>query len=62
MSELDIPEFIEKNKQFINNNKYGYDYWIWKPKIMLDMLFKYKSLNACYAGLLIIKKIKNQLI
>ena len=38
LTEHDIPEYIEKHKQFINDNKYGYGLWIWKPKIILDTL------------------------
>ena len=37
-NENDIPEFIKKHETFINNNKPGYGFWIWKPKIILDTL------------------------
>ena len=38
ISELDIPEFLEKHFHFINSNKIGFGCWIWKPKIILDKL------------------------
>jgi hypothetical protein len=38
LSELDIPEFLEKHSNFINSNHHGFGRWIWKPKIILDKL------------------------
>jgi hypothetical protein len=40
LTENDIPEYIEKHKLFIQENKVGYGLWIWKPKIILDTLNK----------------------
>lgn len=37
-NENNIVEFITKHRKFINNNKYGYGMWIWKPKIIFDVL------------------------
>jgi len=39
-SEVDIPEFINKHSDFINNNPHGYGRFIWKPKIILDTLLE----------------------
>ena len=39
-SEKDIPEFIKKHREFINSNKQGFGFWIWKPKVILDVLNK----------------------
>ena len=39
-TEHDIPEFIEKHRDFINNNPKGYGLFIWQPKIILDALEK----------------------
>lgn len=36
-NENNIPEFIYKHKHFIYNN-YGFGMWIWKPKIIYDVL------------------------
>ena len=44
MNEHDIPEFVEKHKEFIDSNSHGYGLWIWKPKIILDTL---KSIAPC---------------
>lgn len=33
-------DFFEKHKTFINSNKRGYGYWIWKPQIILQTLEK----------------------
>ena len=38
LSELDIPQFINKHQDFIKKHKYGYGFWIWKPKIILKTL------------------------
>jgi hypothetical protein len=54
LNELDIPEFIEKHRDFINNNQPGFGFWIWKPKIILDTLHKMKDndiLVYCDAGI-----------
>ena len=40
MNETHIPEYIEKHSEFIKSNPPGYGRWIWKPKIILDTLFK----------------------
>jgi hypothetical protein len=40
MSEHNIPEYIEKHRNFINQHRYGYGSFIWKPKIIFDMLHK----------------------
>jgi hypothetical protein len=42
-TEKDIPEFIEKHRNFINQYKQGYGLWIWKPKIILDTLLDMKD-------------------
>lgn len=39
-TEKDIPEFIEKHRDFIKSNKQGFGLWIWKPKIILNILNK----------------------
>tara|TARA_R110001606_G_C15250070_1_gene637274 strand:- start:88 stop:1005 length:918 start_codon:yes stop_codon:yes gene_type:complete len=33
-----IKDFIDKHKDFINNNPRGFGYWIWKPFILLNQL------------------------
>lgn len=43
LTEQDIPEYINKHKQFIINNPPGYGRWIWKPKIIYDKLLKMKE-------------------
>jgi hypothetical protein len=53
LTENDIPEYIEKHKLFIEENKVGYGLWIWKPKIILDTLNKINDndiLIYCDAG------------
>jgi len=37
-NENSIPDFINKHKEFINNNPAGYGNFIWKPKIIFDTL------------------------
>jgi hypothetical protein len=40
-TEKDFPEYINKHSAFIQSNKRGYGYWIWKPycvKYVLDKL------------------------
>jgi hypothetical protein len=32
---------INLHNQFINKNKRGYGYWLWKPLVILDMMNKY---------------------
>lgn len=54
MTELDIPDFVNKHKKFIDMNKAGYGLWIWKPKIILDTLSKLEEndlLIYCDAGI-----------
>lgn len=54
MTELDIPDYIRKHEQFINDNKPGYGYWIWKPKVILDALLSLNEndiLVYCDAGM-----------
>jgi hypothetical protein len=33
-----IKDFLNKHKDFINNNPRGFGYWIWKPFILLNQL------------------------
>lgn len=40
LNENNIKEYINKHKEFIENNNIGYGLWIWKPKIILDTLNK----------------------
>lgn len=52
-TEKDIPNFINKHKNFIKRNKPGYGFWIWKPKIILDTLMELNDndiLIYCDAG------------
>lgn len=52
-NEHDISDFLEKHRNFIMNHKYGFGYYIWKPKIILDTLLKMKEndiLLYCDAG------------
>jgi hypothetical protein len=54
MNEYSIPEFIEKHRGFIEENKHGYGIWIWKPKIILDTLLAMDDgdiLIYCDAGM-----------
>jgi hypothetical protein len=54
LTEKDIPEFIEKHKEFIDCYNHGYGLWIWKPKIILDTLNKMNEndiLLYCDAGM-----------
>lgn len=37
-SENDIPDFVEKHKEFIKNNPHGFGAYIWKPKVIYDVL------------------------
>lgn len=65
LSELDIPGFIKKHLQFINDNKPGYGYWIWKPKIILDTLLKLDETDIliyCDAGMWLNCQGKDRLI
>ena len=53
-TENDISDFINKHIDFINNHPYGYGYYIWKPKIILDTLDKINHndiLIYCDAGM-----------
>lgn len=46
-NEKDLdPEFWNKHKDFIENNKRGYGYWIWKPYIIEMALLKIPE--GCY--------------
>ena len=52
-NEYDIPEFVEKHRDFIAANPRGYGNWIWKPKIILNSLLSIKDgdiLIYCDAG------------
>jgi len=54
LNENDIQEFIEKHKNFINNNPYGFGLFIWKPKVIYDTLLKLNDndiLIYCDAGI-----------
>ena len=54
MNEYSIPEYIEKHKDFINNNAHGYGMWIWKPKIIYEKLKSIKDgeiVIYCDAGM-----------
>jgi hypothetical protein len=33
-----FPEFFEEHSSFIENNKRGYGYWIWKPYLILKLM------------------------
>ncbi|AYV75178.1 MAG: hypothetical protein Terrestrivirus1_52 [Terrestrivirus sp.] len=37
-NENDIEDKIKEHKSFIENNKRGYGYWIWKPRAILKVL------------------------
>lgn len=53
LSELDIPQFIEKHRHFIQSNG-GFGCFIWKPKIILDKLNSIEDgdiLIYCDAGI-----------
>ena len=54
LTEHDIPEFIEKHKEFIEQKPRGYGNWIWKPKVILDTLLSVKPNDIvlyCDAGM-----------
>ena len=54
LNENDIPDFIERHKEYINYYKTGFGTWIWKPKIILDTLNKMDDndiLLYCDAGM-----------
>lgn len=54
VTELDIPEFIEKHQDFIKEHSRGYGLWIWKPKVILDKLLSVKDndfIVYCDAGM-----------
>lgn len=36
--EDNFPEFLEKNLEFIKNNRRGFGYWIWKPYLILRLM------------------------
>jgi hypothetical protein len=53
LNENDITDYIEKHKNFINTNKFGFGLFIWKPKIIYDTLLKLNDndlLVYCDAG------------
>lgn len=61
-TEKDIPEYIEKHKEIIKD-KTGYGLWIWKPKIIMDLLNKMKYNDILVysdAGMYINKKGKER--
>jgi hypothetical protein len=63
-TENDIQEFIDKHKEFINTHPEGYGYYIWKPKVILDILNKmndYDILVYCDAGVYLNKNGINRL-
>lgn len=63
MNEDNIQDFIEKHKQFINTNKAGFGFWIWKPKIIYDILHNLPDneiLIYCDAGIYINKNGKER--
>lgn len=54
LTEHDIPEFIEKHKQFFDENQRGFGCWLWKPRIILDRLLDMEDnelLVYCDAGM-----------
>ena len=54
LNELDIAEYIQKHKPFIDANPRGYGFYIWKPKVILDTLAgmdEGDSLVYCDAGM-----------
>jgi hypothetical protein len=54
MNETCIPDFIEKHRNFIENNKDGYGFWIWKPKVIMTALERINDgdiLVYCDAGM-----------
>jgi hypothetical protein len=58
-TELDIPEFIEKHKFFIQNFPRGYGHFIWKAYVILKTLKKMSAddiLVYCDAGMHLNKK------
>lgn len=62
-NEENIKEFIKKHRNFINTNKPGYGFWIWKPKIIYDTLEKLQDneiLIYCDAGMYINKNGKKR--
>lgn len=63
LNEENIPNFIKKHKRFINLNKYGFGLWIWKPKVIYDILLTMNNddiLVYCDAGIYINKKGKER--
>jgi hypothetical protein len=63
-TEKDIPEFIHKHKNFISSHPDGYGYFIWKPKVILDILNKLEDddiLIYCDAGIYLNKNGINRL-
>lgn len=63
-TEKDISEFIDKHQEFINTHSEGYGYYIWKPKVILDILNKLDNDNIliyCDAGVYLNKNGINRL-
>jgi hypothetical protein len=63
-TEKDIYEFIDKHQEFINTHPEGYGYYIWKPKVILDILNKLDNNNIliyCDAGVYLNKNGINRL-
>ena len=54
LNENNITDYIEKHRNFINDNPYGYGLFIWKPKIIYDTLLNLNEndvLIYCDAGI-----------
>ena len=54
LNENNISDYIEKHRNFINDNPYGYGLFIWKPKIIYDTLLNLNEndvLIYCDAGI-----------
>jgi len=63
-TEKNIHEFIDKHNEFINTHPEGYGYYIWKPKVILDILNKLDNDNIliyCDAGIYLNKNGINRL-
>lgn len=54
MNEHDIPDVVERHRDFITANPMGYGLWIWKPSVILEGLRRIPendSLLYCDAGM-----------
>lgn len=63
LNEDDISEYIKKHSSFIKNNRYGFGYWIWKPKVIYDTLNKMNNNDImvyCDAGMYVNKNGKSR--